>query len=139
MAARQPGKVSEPKHRLSSEADPLLRGGAGSSPAGPLTRAWQQIPQQWRVLIIILTEILLSIALNFYNSYLLRHVPDFKFPIIYTMVHMITSFAGSAVPRSAAAPLPPELHDSAWVAGACTGGEAGEDHPREDFTKYGLS
>jgi len=42
-------------------------------------------------------EICLSISLNFYNSYLLRHVPGFKFPVIYTAVHMITSFLGSAV------------------------------------------
>ena len=46
---------------------------------------------------IILTEASLSIGLNFYNSFLLRNVPGFKFPVIYTAVHMVTSFLGSTV------------------------------------------
>ena len=50
-----------------------------------------------KVVGIILTEASLSIGLNFYNSYLLRHVPGFKFPVIYTAVHMVMSFLGSTV------------------------------------------
>ena len=44
----------------------------------------------------ILTEASLSIGLNFYNSFLLRNVPGFKFPVIYT-VHMVTPLLGSTV------------------------------------------
>lgn len=33
-----------------------------------------------------------SLALNFYNTWLMRQVPGFDFPIIYTCMHMIASF-----------------------------------------------
>ena len=46
---------------------------------------------------IIVVEMSLSIGLNFYNSYLLKHVPGFNFPLIYTAVHMLTSFIGASV------------------------------------------
>ena len=83
----------------SGESTSLLQQGepASSPTANPLLRAWRVLPLTARVVIIILTEMALSIALNFYNSYLLRHVPGFKFPLIYTAVHMITSFIGSSI------------------------------------------
>jgi len=75
----------------------LHTGEPASAPTNPLLRAWRVLPFTARVVIIILTEMALSVALNFYNSYLLRHVPGFKFPLIYTAVHMITSFIGSSI------------------------------------------
>ena len=75
---------------------------AGTPTTNPLRRAWRALPPTARVLLIIVTEIALSVALNFYNSYLLRHVPGFHFPLIYTAVHMSTSHTVGPL-----SPLPP--------------------------------
>ena len=78
----------------STSAAPLI-----ASEGAPAAAVWPspEVRSMLKVAGIILTEASLSIGLNFYNSFLLRNVPGFKFPVIYTAVHMVTSFLGSTV------------------------------------------
>ena len=78
----------------SEETEPLLQGDA--SPPRRRPGYWPSA-DDLRVFAIIVVEMSLSIGLNFYNSYLLKHVPGFNFPLIYTAVHMLTSFVGASV------------------------------------------
>jgi len=50
----------------------------------------------WRtnlgLFIIIGGDFCTSLSINFYNSWLMRQVPGFNFPLIYTCLHMVASF-----------------------------------------------
>jgi len=45
---------------------------------------------------VVLVYGTLSVGFNIYNSFLLRIVPGFKFPVVYTTTHMFAGFVGSA-------------------------------------------
>ena len=91
--SRPPGVGGEGAAK-SEETEPLLPGDV--SPPRRRPGYWPSA-DDLRVFAIIVVEMSLSIGLNFYNSYLLKHVPGFNFPLIYTAVHMLTSFIGASV------------------------------------------
>lgn len=92
--------MTEAKQQVPKEDTHLLAAGGGSADAQVEEDKKSRLQRLWgrfRIPTIILSEMILSIGLNFYNAYLLKHVPGFVFPVIYTTVHMITSFLGSAI------------------------------------------
>jgi len=92
--------------KKAQEGDPLIATPATQGSSQQKTWLGKFSLEDIRVIAIILVEMGLSIALNFYNSYLLKHVPGFNFPLIYTAVHMFTSLIGASV--------------LIWCAGAAT-------------------
>ena len=68
------------------EHDPLV--GIGTDTA--------VLPLKW-VGLIILLECALSLSINFYNSWLLRFLPGFTFPLTYTEVTVSMSFLGAGI------------------------------------------
>jgi len=49
------------------------------------------------VALVVLTYGALSVGFNMYNSFLLRMVPGFKFPVVYTTTHMFAGFIGASL------------------------------------------
>ena len=56
-----------------------------------------RMPAWLVVTLVVLTYGCLSVGFNLYNSFLLRIVPGFKFPVVYTTTHMLAGFTGASV------------------------------------------
>ena len=54
------------------------------------------VPATLVVAFVVLTYGCLSVGFNIYNSFLLRIVPGFKFPVVYTTTHMFAGFIGAS-------------------------------------------
>ena len=54
-----------------------------------------RMPAWLVVTLVVLTYGCLSVGFNLYNSFLLRIVPGFKFPVVYTTTHMLAGFTGA--------------------------------------------
>jgi len=54
------------------------------------------VPAPLVVAFVVLTYGCLSVGFNIYNSFLLRIVPGFKFPVVYTTTHMFAGFIGAS-------------------------------------------
>ena len=63
----------------------------------PLLDKSFHIPAMVVVCLVVLTYGALSVGFNLYNSFLLRMVPGFKFPVVYTTTHMLAGFIGASV------------------------------------------
>jgi drug/metabolite transporter (DMT)-like permease len=55
------------------------------------------LPAWLVVLVVVLTYGCLSVGFNLYNSFLLRIIDGFKFPVVYTTTHMLAGFTGASV------------------------------------------
>jgi len=104
-----PPRTKEPL--VVKESDALLRTfpANGPPPEPPKKRAGVDgidiplldksfhIPAMVVVCLVVLTYGALSVGFNLYNSFLLRMVPGFKFPVVYTTTHMLAGFIGASV------------------------------------------
>jgi drug/metabolite transporter (DMT)-like permease len=55
------------------------------------------VPPWLVVVLVVLTYGSLSVGFNLYNSFLLRIIDGFKFPVVYTTTHMLAGFTGASV------------------------------------------
>jgi len=105
-AIEDPAKKDAPA--VIKESDALLRAFPAKGPTPEPTKRKPgvdgldifgnvHIPAWLVVVLVVLTYGTLSVSFNLYNSFLLRTVPGFKFPVVYTTTHMLAGFIGASV------------------------------------------
>jgi hypothetical protein len=102
----EPTKMPKEEPVQGKESDALLRAfpAKGPPPEPPKKKPGVDgldfpggfhVPAVVVVALVVLTYGALSVGFNLYNSFLLRIVPGFRFPVVYTTTHMFAGFFGA--------------------------------------------